>query len=198
MKVLIACEFSGIVREAFRERGHDAWSCDLLPTEQPGNHIQGNVLDILDDGWDMMIAHPPCTYLTRAGAAYYHDSARKAQREKAINFFMSLLNSPISKIAIENPRPFNDLIKATGRYQQVINPFEFGDPERKTICLWLRNLPPLFATEIIIVKPKKVYVRKSGPKKGQLYRAYYHNGKNAKERSRFFPGIAKAMAEQWG
>ena len=144
MKVLIACEFSGIVREAFRKRGHDAWSCDLLPTEIPGNHIQGNVLEIIDDDWDMMIAHPPCTYLSNAGAVHYYGKKAKNVEERKIKgyvakeFFMSLYNANIPIICVENPLPLK--MFELPEHSQVIQPFEFGHPYRKKTILWLKNL----------------------------------------------------------
>lgn len=147
MKVLIACEFSGIVREAFRKRGHDAWSCDLLPTEIEGNHIQGDVLEILDKGWDLMIAHPPCTYLCVTGNKWmkpeYADRFpdRHRQREGAVNFFMMFASAPIERIAIENP-----ICIMSTRWRepdQIIQPWQFGDRHLKKTCLWLKNLPPL-------------------------------------------------------
>jgi hypothetical protein len=192
MKVLIACEFSVIVREAFAKRGHDAWSCDLLPTEIPGKHIQGDVLEILNDGWDLMIAFPPCTYLTYAGMSKWNVPGRQELREKAMEFFMSLYNAPIEKVAIENPRGYP--CKIFRQPDQVINPFDFGEPERKTICLWLKGLPPLFHGVTCEVHPKKTYIKSNGRK----YNCYYHQGKNGKERSRFFKSIADAMAIQWG
>ncbi len=192
----MGCEFSGVVRRAFREAGHDAWSCDVLPAEDESEyHIQDDVRNHLD-GWDMGIFHPPCTRLTIAGAAYYDKFA--AEREEAIEFFLALQNAPIPKIAIENPTPFKSVMERIGRYQQKINPFEFGEPIRKGICLWLKNLPPLFATEIIEVKPTGSCIRKSGPRAGKRYNYYYHQGKNGHARSRFFPGVAAAMANQWG
>ncbi len=199
MKILIGCEFSGTVRKAFRARGHDAWSCDIIDAD-PGSyyHIKDNVLNRLDDGWDMLIAHPPCTYLTIAGAAYYKDEGRVEKREQAIKFFKKLQNAPIEKIAIENPIPFKSVQEQIGKYDQYVNPFDFGTPERKRICLWLKNLPLLVPTGIVEAPIKKSYVRKSGPKKGQVYHTYYHQGKSAKERARFFPKVAEAMAEQWG
>lgn len=198
MKVLIACEFSGIVRDAFINKGHDAMSCDLLPTELPGPHYQGDVLDILEDRWDMMIAHPPCTYLTIAGASNYNDDGRKNCRDQAIKFFLTLENAAIPKIAIENPVPFKSVQNKIGKYHQIINPFDFGEPIRKRICLWLKNLPPLFSTLYTPVTPDKVYIRKSGGRSGEKYNTYYYQGKSAKERSRFFLCIADAMADQWG
>lgn len=200
MRILIACEYSAIVRDAFRAKGHDAWSCDILPTEgDPQWHLQLDVLGALDYGWDMMIAHPPCTYLSKAGAAYYNSAGRKEKREEAVEFFRKLWESPIDKIAIENPVPFKDLTSVVGRSRQTIHPYHFGEPTKKSICWWLKNLPPLIATDEIEPVPVKTYVRKSGKRKGELYHSYdHHHGKSQKERSRFFPGIAKAMAEQWG
>ncbi len=196
MKVLIACEFSGIVREAFAKRGHDAWSCDLLPTEMPGQHIQGDVLGSLryadHEHWDLMIAFPPCTYLTYAGMSKWNAPGRKELREKAMSFFMALYNAPIDKIAIENPRGYP--CKFFRKPDQIINPFDFGEPQRKRICLWLKGLPPLMHGVTCEVHPKKVYIKKNGRK----YNCYYHQGKNSHERSRFFKGIANAMAKQWG
>jgi len=198
MRVLVACEFSGTVRDAFAARGHDAWSCDLLPSETEGQHIQGDVLAILDQGWDLMVAHPPCTRLTIAGAAYYSNPGMAEERERAMEFFRSLRDAPIPKIAIENPTPFKSVTERVGKYDQRTNPFEFGDAERKAICLWLKNLSPLVPTKIVEVKPWGSCIRKTGPKAGQRYNYYYHAGKSAHARSRFFPGIAAAMAEQWG
>jgi len=197
VKVLVACEYSGVVRDAFLRAGHYAVSCDLLPSESDaGEHYQGDVRDILGKGWDLMVAHPPCTYLTIAGAS------KRAERQKemleAICFFAELQRAPIPKIAIENPTPFKEVMEFVGRYQQKINPFEFGEPIRKGICLWLKNLPPLFATEIIEVKPSGSCIRKTGKRAGKKYNYYYHQGKSSKARARFFPGIAAAMAHQWG
>ena len=197
MKVLIACEFSGIVREAFAKRGHDAWSCDLLPTEIPGQHIQGDVLEILNDGWDLMIAHPPCTYLCVAG---WHmslkDKERMKKSEDGFKFVMNLFNSLVPKVAVENPV---GIISTWFRKpNQIINPCDFDEEELKRTCLWLKGLPPLMNTTIISVKPKHTIIRKSGSKKGQKYNYYWRQGKNGHNRSRTFQGIANAMAEQWG
>jgi len=199
-KVLIACEFSGIVRKAFRKRGHDAWSCDIIDAD-PGSyyHIKGDVLSHLDAGWDLMIAHPPCTYLSKVGAMYYNDPGRKENRDNAIEFFRKLWEAPIDKIAIENPVPFKDLTSEVGKYHQAVQPYHFGEPTKKSICLWLKNLTPLIDTNIVEAVPVKTYVRKSGKRKGELYHSYdHHHGKSQKERSRFFEGVAEAMAEQWG
>jgi len=198
MRVLIACEFSGIVREAFRKRGHDAWSCDLLPTEIPGNHIQGDVLNILNDGWNLMIAHPPCTYLANSGVQYLAlNSYRYEQMSKAGRFFMKLLWADIPKICVENPLPHG--YANLPKYTQIINPFQFGNDERKKTCLWLRGLPPLLPTvNCLPPAPKGKITRRSGSKIGKTYNYYFHQGKTAHERSRTFTGIANAMAEQWG
>jgi len=171
-------------------------SCDLLPTESPGPHYQGDVFDIVGNGWDLLVGFPPCTYLTYAGAANWNDEGRAELREHALKFFLALYNAPVPHVALENPRGY--ACKAFRRPDQEINPFEFGTPERKRICLWLNNLPPLFATSIVEAPPKAEYVRKSGARAGQIYRAYFHQGKNAKERAKFFPSVADAMADQWG
>jgi hypothetical protein len=194
MRVLVACEYSATVRDAFRKRGHDAWSCDLLPTEgDPQWHIQGDALEIAYGmPWDLLIAHPPCTYLTWAGTGSWNKPGRAEKREQALSFFRDLWNSPIEKIAIENPRGYPT--KVFRRQDQEVNPFDFGEPIRKRICLWLKGLPPLFPTNFVEVKPEKTYTRRDGRK----YNCYYHQGKTAKERARFFPSVANAMAEQWG
>lgn len=187
MKVLVACEFSAIVRDAFRERGHAAWSCDLLPTEgDPRWHIQGDVLSILNDGWDMMIAHPPCTYLANSGVRWlYEKPGRWEDMRKGAEFFMRLLNAPISRICVENPVQHKHC--NLPRPAQTVQPWQFGDKESKRICLWLKNLPPLKISQS--VKPEgvaqRVWRMPPGPDR-------------QKERSRYFKGIAKAKAEQWG
>jgi len=204
MKILIACEFSGIVRDAFKIRGHDAWSCDLLPTERKGQHIQGDVLEILDDNWDMMIAHPPCTYLSNAGIRWFNEERygikakkRKQLRLAAREFVENLYNCKIPKIAIENPVGW--LNNHWRKPNQVIQPWQFGDKESKKTCLWLKNLPKLTPTKI--VKPKIYAYYKRGKKKGQpIYGNSYmlFTKDSGKIRSIFFQGIANAMAEQWG
>lgn len=201
MRVLVACEYSGIVRDAFAARGHNAMSCDLLPTDAPhGLHYQGDIFDLLqgDLSWDLMVAHPPCTRLTIAGAAYLYRPDAVRDREEAIEFFARLQAAPIPKIAIENPTPFKLVTERVGKYTQRTNPFMFGDPVRKAICLWLKNLPVLVPTNIVPVEPTGYCIRKTGPRAGERYNYYHHQGKNAHERSRFFPGIAAAMAAQWG
>jgi len=192
MKVLVACEFSGIVRDAFAKRGHDAWSCDLLPTERLGNHIQGDVLAILNDGWDLMIAHPPCTYLSNAGARFLYpggilDENRLQLALTAKELFMSLFDAPIKKIAIENPIP--STIIGLPMASQIIQPYYFGDSVQKKTCLWLKNLPPLMSTSIC-TKPQSTKIPGNWFNKGGKDRQ--------KNRAKTFQGIADAMAEQWG
>ena len=181
MKVLIACEFSGIVRDAFKERGHDAWSCDLLPTEGPGQHIQGDVLKVRHDGWDIMIAHPPCTYLAVCGARWWKD--RTEEQMVAIKFFIALIRSDIPKICVENP--VGIMSTWLTKPDQYIQPWQFGHGETKKTGLWLKNLPELKPTDI--VDGREARIHRMPPSKDR-----------GKERSRFYPGIAKAMAEQWG
>jgi hypothetical protein len=200
MKVLVACEFSGIVRDAFTARGHDAVSCDILPTESPGPHYEGDVRDILGDGWDLMVAHPPCTYLTNAGVRWLQgdlghkmaptslvgEERWEAMREGAA-LFRDLLNAPIPRIAVENPIMHKYAITEIGRRQdQVVQPWMFGDPVQKAVALWLVGLPLLLA---------------SGPfmeERHQLVHKMAPSPDRAKKRSKFFPGIADAMADQWG
>lgn len=201
MKILIACEFSGIVRDAFKARGHDAWSCDLLPTEIPGNHIQGDVLKYLDDGWDMMIAHPPCTFLTVARNKYYKHAyntrfpTQHQDREKAVAFFIKLIDANIGKIAIENP--VGIMSTRLRKADQHIQPYQFGDAERKTTGLWLKNLSLLTPTNI--VEPK-LYTYKNGKTDGMWHvkTMQLRGEERMKVRSKTFQGIANAMADQWG
>ena len=192
MKVLVACEYSGIVRDAFAAKGHDAWSCDILPTESPGNHFQGDVLEHLDKGWDMMIAHPPCTYLSNAGARFLYPKGKLNKDRyklglKAKKFFMQLYNAPIDKICVENP--ISSKIFALPKYSQIIQPYEYGHPIQKRTCLWLKNLPELKPTNII-------FERQSTKIPGNWFNK---GGKDRqKNRSKFFDGFAKAMVDQWG
>jgi site-specific DNA-cytosine methylase len=181
MRVLVACEFSGIVREAFRKRGHDAWSCDLLPTEIPGPHIQGDVLKILGDGWDLMIAHPPCTHLAVSGARWFKD--KKQEQADALIFVSVLLNAPIPRIALENP--ISIISSRIRKPDQIIQPWMFGHGEVKATCLWLKNLPVLKATNVVEGRRARVHRLPPSPDRW-------------KEKSRTFLGIAEAMAEQWG
>ena len=192
MKVLVACEYSGIVRDAFAAKGHDAWSCDILPTESPGNHYQGDVLEHLDKGWDLMIAHPPCTYLSNAGARYLYPKGKLNEDRyklglKAKEFFMALYNAPINKICVENP--ISSKIFALPKYNQTIQPYEYGHPFQKKTCLWLKNLLKLEPTNII-------FERQSTKIPGNWFNK---GGKERqKNRSKFFKGIAQAMENQWG
>lgn len=199
MKVLIACEFSGRVRDSFLALGHDAISCDVLPTDVAGPHYCGDVLDIINDGFDLMIAHPPCTYLTNAGVRHLHadcvskngkrtavyGEARFAAMEKAAEFFLKLYNAPIPKICVENPVPHKYARAIIGKYDQIINPWQFGHGETKKTCLWLKNLPLLMPTNV--VSGRKAVAHMMPGTKNQ-----------AKLRSITYLGIAKAFAEQYG
>lgn len=181
MRVLVACEFSGAVREAFRARGHEAMSCDLLPTERPGQHYQGNVSDVINDGWDLMIAHPPCTHLAVSGARWFKGKAQ--EQADALDFVRLLLNAPIRQIALENP--ISIISSRIRKPDQIVQPWQFGHGETKATCLWLQNLPLLVPTEIVDGREARVHRMPPGPDRW-------------KERSRTFAGIAEAMAEQWG
>lgn len=201
-RVLVACEYSGTVRDAFSRLGWDAWSCDILPTEseltkREGKHIQADALSILNDGWDLMIGHPPCTYLCVAGLHYSKkDPVRMKKTKNALMFFLALYNSDIPHIALENP--VGCVSTAFRKPDQIINPYQFWEPERKKTCLWLKNLPALIPQTNLEVKPIKTIIRKTGAKAGQPYNYYWRQGKSAHERSKTFEGIARAMAEQWG
>ena len=188
MKVLVACEFSGIVRDAFIAKGHDAVSCDLLPTERPGPHIQDDVLHVLDDRWDMMIAHPPCTYLSYAGNRVWNEPGRVWKRLDALTFFAKLWTAPIEKICIENPLSCASPVIA--KYSQIIDPTQFGEGRSKATYLWLRNLPPLMQTFTGAVNVESTKVPGNWYNKGGKDRQ--------KNRAKTFHGIANAMAEQWG
>ena len=181
MKILIACEFSGIVRDAFAKRGHDAWSCDMLPTESPGQHIQGDVLEVLNDGWDMMIAHPPCTHLAVSGARWFKDKLK--EQAEALEFVRNLLDAPIKKIAIENP--VSIISTRIRKPDQIIQPWQFGHGEIKATCLWLKGLPKLQPSNIVEGRAARVHWEPPGPNRW-------------KNRSRTLQGIADGMAEQWG
>ena len=184
MRILVACEYSGVVREAFRARGHDAWSCDIVPTEQPGPHIVNDVRNILDWDWDMMIAHPPCQYTSDAGARWLTQPGRLEKREAALEFFMLLMNAPIERIALENPYR-NYITRAYRKPNQVIEPYHFGHPMTKATGLWLKNLPPLMAS-LIVCDPDINWTK---------YKKGSHTGK---ARAKTFEGVAAAMAAQWG
>ena len=188
MKVLVACEFSGRVRDAFIAKGHDAMSCDLLPSEMPGPHYQGDVLDILNEGWDLMIAHPPCTHVAVSGARWFAEKRKDGRQQEAIDFFMKLANADIPKMAIENP--VSIMSKVWRKPEQIIQPYMFGDPYSKKTCLWLKNLPPLESTNV--VEPNIITY-----KDGSRFSADYGWSSNTR-RSATYQGIADAMAEQWG
>ena len=181
VKVLVACEFSGVVRDAFANHGHDAWSCDLLPSEAPGNHYQGDVMDILDAGWDMMIAHPPCTHLCVSGARWF--TQKTQEQGDALQFVRNLMGAEIHKIAIENP--ISIISSQIRPPDQIIQPWMFGHGETKATCLWLKNLPPLRPTRVVEGREHRIHLMPPSPTR------WY-------ERSRTFEGIAQAMAEQWG
>lgn len=193
MRVLIGCEFSGVVREAFRQRGHDAWSCDLLDTEIPGQHYKGDVRDMFSEHWDVAIFHPPCTYLTISANKWYKDqpprksgalvgAERRAAREEAVIFFMELWNAPIERIAIENPI---GVMNSRLFKPQVIQPYMFGHGETKATCLWLRNLPHLIETNKVNGREQRLHYLPPSQDRWKI-------------RSITFQGIADAMAEQWG
>ena len=189
MRVLIACEFSGIVRDAFRARGHQAWSCDLIKTERPipfneangSGHWAGDVLKIIDSSFDLMIAFPPCTHLAVSGARWFKD--RQQEQTAAVEFFMALVNASVRRIAIENP--IGIMSTRYRKPDQIVQPWQFGHGETKATCLWLKNLPPLRPTNI--VEGRHARVHREPPSE--------HRWKN---RSRTLPGIATAMADQWG
>ena len=199
MRVLIACEYSGAVRDEFIKLGHDAMSCDLLPTDVPGPHYEGDVFDIINDGWDMMIAHPPCTFLSKAGARWLYPTAGNLDQTrflKGINgkeFFMKLFNAPIQFICLENPTPLK--IFKLPEPSQVIQPFEFGHPYSKRTLLWLKNLPPLRNTKKLNNYTPFLPSNTGGAKRNQKHSR--GTAKNWKEASTTFEGVAKAMAEQW-
>lgn len=194
MKILVACEYSGRVREAFRKQGHDAWSCDILPSDDNSPyHIQGDVLEILNDGWDLMVAHPPCTYLSNSGVQYLHTRpGRWELMREGAEFFAKLLNAPIPLIAVENPIMHKYSVEIIGRRQdQLIQPWMFGEDASKATCLWLKGLPKLTPTNVI---KKKRYANQtpSGSNK------FGPGPDRWKLRSTTFQGIADAMGEQWG
>lgn len=181
MRVLVACEYSGTVRDAFIKMGHEAMSCDILPTEIPGPHYQGDVRDILGDGWDLMVAHPPCTHLAVSGARWFH--LKQAEQAEALDFVRLLLNAPIERIALENP--VSIISSRIRKPDQVIQPWQFGHGETKATCLWLKGLPKLMPTDIVSGRENRIH--KMPPSTDRW-----------KKRSTTYAGIAKAMAEQWG
>jgi site-specific DNA-cytosine methylase len=182
LNVLVACEFSGRVRRAFRDRGHDAWSCDLLLAEDNDDqHIVGDVRKLLDRGWDLMIAHPPCTHLAVSGARWFAE--KKAEQLAALEFVAVLMDAPIPRICIENP--ISIISTRFRKPEQIIQPWQFGHGETKSTCLWLKGLPPLFPTNVVAGRDKRVHRMSPGSDRW-------------KNRSRTYEGIATAMAEQWG
>ena len=201
----MACEYSGIVREAFAAKGHDAWSCDILPTEIGGKdakHFQMDVREILGYHWDLMIGHPPCTYISYAATKYWYQPGRAKKRLEALDFFLYLWEAPIHRICLENPVGCaNEMIE---KYTQIVHPYYFGDSDMKRTCLWLKNLPPLIHSPVEdlfgsvkthVAKPEPIYIDKTDRKK----KRYFTDAQSsAHKRSKSFPGIAQAMADQWG
>lgn len=183
MKVLIACEYSGRVRDAFIAKGHDAWSCDLLPTDAPGPHFQCDVADILNNDWDLMIAHPPCTHLAVSGARHFAAKKASGVQDAALDFVRMLLNANITKIALENP--ISIISSRIRKPDQIIQPWQFGHGETKSTCLWLKNLPKLVPTNIVDGRSDRIHKMPPSPDRWKL-------------RSTTYQGIADAMAEQWG
>jgi hypothetical protein len=183
MRVLVACEYSGTVRDAFIARGHDAMSCDLLPTDVPGPHYQGDVFDIINDGWDLMLAFPPCTDVCVSGARWFKEKRADGRQQRAIQFVRDLMAAPIEHIAIENP--IGVLSSEIRKPDQIIQPWQFGHGETKATCLWLKNLPKLLSMNIVEGREARVHRMPPGPDRW-------------KERSRTYQGIADAFASQWG
>tara|TARA_R100000773_G_C4215320_1_gene114143 strand:+ start:1240 stop:1860 length:621 start_codon:yes stop_codon:yes gene_type:complete len=200
MRILVACEYSGIVRDAFIARGQDAISCDILPTERPGPHHLGDVREILHDGWDMLIAFPPCTYISRAGARWLYsspgviDQSRFAKGMEAKAFFLELLNAPIPRICVENPTPLKAFDLPP--YTQVVQPYQHGHEFSKRTLLWLKGLPELKPTKLMTEFGPYLPSNTGGSRRGQKFT--YTKVMKPKDRSRTFQGIADAMASQWG
>jgi hypothetical protein len=194
VRVLIVCEFSGIVRDAFAALGYDAWSCDLIETERPGQHLVADVLEVLADGWDLMVAHPPCTYLARSGARWWNEPGRDELARAAAAFVLALYDAPIPRVAIENPT--GQLNRRWRRPDQVIEPYYFGDPYTKRTCLWLKGLPPLMAS--VVQAGATPWIQANYVTRVSRVRRPMGVARHAKDRSRTMPGIAAAMADQWG
>lgn len=180
MNIIVACEFSGIVRDAFTERGHNAISCDFLPTERPGPHIMDDIRNVDLSQFDLMIAHPPCTYLAVSGARWF--KYRQQEQLEALEFVKYLLNAPVERIALENP--ISVISTKVRKPDQIIQPWQFGHGETKATCLWLKNLPPLVPTDIVDGRQPRIHHMSPGPTR-------------SRDRSRTYEGIAKAMADQW-
>lgn len=194
MRVLIACEFSGTVRDQFIRAGHDAVSCDILPSKSKGPHIEDNALAVINDGWDMMIAHPPCTYLANSGNKHlYIDPLREQKAQVAARFFLQLLNAPIARICVENPIMRHAVERVGRKHDQLIQPTQFGHMEEKATCLWLKGLPPL-----VHISDLKAVTRALPKNKRQ--KCFYMSPSEDRglQRSITYHGIAWAMAEQWG
>ena len=192
MKVLIACEYSGTVRDAFAKLGHDAWSCDILPTDAPGQHYQCDIMDVISGGWDLMIAHPPCTYLSNAGARFLYpkgvlNNERLQKGLVAKELFMSLYDANIAEICIENP--IASTFFGLPKYEQIVQPYEYGHPVQKRTCLWLKGLHKLIPTNIVLERQSSK-IAGNWFNKGGIDRQ--------KNRAKTFQGIADAMAQQWG
>lgn len=183
MLVLVACEYSGRVRDAFTRKGHFAMSCDLLPSETPGHHYRGDVREILGNGWDLMICHPPCTHLAVSGARHFAEKQASGVQQEALAFVQMLLDAPIPHICLENP--VSIISSRIRKPDQIIQPWQFGHGETKATCLWLKGLPPLVPTDIVEGREAKVHRMPPGPDRW-------------KDRSRTYQGIANAMADQWG
>ena len=181
MKILVACEYSGIVRDAFKALGHDVTSCDLLPTERPGKHYQGDIRDLLNDKWDLMIAHPPCTHLAVSGARWFKNKVK--EQKEALDFVRMLLEANIPRIALENP--ISIISSKIRKPDQIIQPWQFGHGEVKATCLWLKGLPLLKPTNVVKGREARVWKMPPSPERW-------------KDRSRTLTGIAEAMAKQWG
>ena len=201
MRVLVACEFSGVVRDAFRKRGHDAWSCDLLPCEaDPQWHIQGDALEAIKQGWDLMIAHPPCTHLAVSGAAWFEKKRADGRQQQGIDLFMQFAAAPIERYCIENP--VGIMSSLWRRPDQVIQPYYFGEEFQKTTCLWLKGLPPLIHISKDDLLDKQTHVGRGEMiefASGAVMPKWYAEARgDGHLRSRTFTGIAAAMAEQWG
>jgi len=181
MRVLVACEYSGTVRDAFIAKGHDAMSCDLLPSDKPGPHYQGDVFDVINDGWDLMIAHPPCTHLAVSGARWFKDKV--TEQAEALDFVRKLMNADIGRICIENP--VSIISSRIRKPDQTIQPWQFGHGETKRTCLWLKGLPKLVPTDIVDGRDQRIWKLPPSPDRWKI-------------RSTTFQGIADAMANQWG
>jgi hypothetical protein len=190
MKVLVACEFSGRIRNAFKDKGHDAWSCDFFDSEIYGQHMKEDVTPHLNDGWDLMIAHPPCTHLAVSGARYFKE--KKEEQAKALEFVRVLMNAPIPKICIENP--ISVISSHIRKPDQIVQPWMFGEPESKATCPWLKGLPKLQPTEILPLPENGIWKNQTASGQNKLS----PGPDRWRERSRTYTGIALAMASQWG